>query len=276
VYRSPTRLRPSGENLTGAAGQRHRSWMNELLVGYARVSTEQQDLRQVKDDRQASRETLAGRGSWVLASPSQVVGNQRGERLSRRMSPADAKRVSGRVGVYLVTLFGIQIRRWLEQSGAQRDRLFVRSSWFVDVEIEMHLLLRDPVRPVGRHMVRCKLHANPPLTNGVDDAMPRLVLEDMAAENPSPERALGLQVDRVEHDHVTHHLHHGVDATGCHRPRGQVPYQRCRKPSVLRGGGFTARRPFTEDVLPGNAFPRKTRRAAATQAERTDVDCSGA
>ena len=33
-----------GENLTGVAGQRHRSWMNELLVGYARVSTEQQDL----------------------------------------------------------------------------------------------------------------------------------------------------------------------------------------------------------------------------------------
>ena len=28
----------------GAGGQRHRKWMNELLVGYARVSTEQQDL----------------------------------------------------------------------------------------------------------------------------------------------------------------------------------------------------------------------------------------
>jgi hypothetical protein len=26
------------------AGQRHRRWMNELLVGYGRVSTEQQDL----------------------------------------------------------------------------------------------------------------------------------------------------------------------------------------------------------------------------------------
>jgi hypothetical protein len=26
------------------AGRRHRSWMNELLVGYARVSTEQQDF----------------------------------------------------------------------------------------------------------------------------------------------------------------------------------------------------------------------------------------
>jgi DNA invertase Pin-like site-specific DNA recombinase len=26
------------------AGQRHRRWMNELLVGYARVLTQQQDL----------------------------------------------------------------------------------------------------------------------------------------------------------------------------------------------------------------------------------------
>jgi predicted site-specific integrase-resolvase len=32
------------ENLTGMAGESHRWWMNELLVGYARVSTEQQDL----------------------------------------------------------------------------------------------------------------------------------------------------------------------------------------------------------------------------------------
>jgi hypothetical protein len=31
-------------DLTGIIGQRHRRWMNELLVGYARVSTEQQDL----------------------------------------------------------------------------------------------------------------------------------------------------------------------------------------------------------------------------------------
>ena len=30
--------------LDGGTGQRHRRWMNELLVGYARVSTEQQDL----------------------------------------------------------------------------------------------------------------------------------------------------------------------------------------------------------------------------------------
>jgi hypothetical protein len=31
------------EGLTAAGSQRHRKWMNELMVGYARVSTEQQD-----------------------------------------------------------------------------------------------------------------------------------------------------------------------------------------------------------------------------------------
>jgi hypothetical protein len=30
--------------LTGVGRRRHRRWMNELMVGYARVSTEQEDL----------------------------------------------------------------------------------------------------------------------------------------------------------------------------------------------------------------------------------------
>ena len=43
--RMRTRLRAvASEYLTGVVCQRHRRWMNELLVGYARVSTEQQDL----------------------------------------------------------------------------------------------------------------------------------------------------------------------------------------------------------------------------------------
>jgi predicted site-specific integrase-resolvase len=45
VVHSGTRLRAvASENLTGVVCQGHRRWMNELLVGYARVSTEQQDL----------------------------------------------------------------------------------------------------------------------------------------------------------------------------------------------------------------------------------------
>jgi hypothetical protein len=48
TYRSarwPTLLRAVAESgLTGVVGQRHHRWMNELLVGYTRVSTGQQDL----------------------------------------------------------------------------------------------------------------------------------------------------------------------------------------------------------------------------------------
>ena len=56
-------------------------------------------------------------------------------------------------------------------------------------------------------MVRRQLHADPPLASGVDDAVPLVVLKDMPAEHASPERALGMQVGRVEHDHLAHRLH---------------------------------------------------------------------
>jgi hypothetical protein len=98
--------------------------------------------------------------------------------------------VPGRVGVHLVALVAIQIRSCLEQSGAEGDRLFVRSLWVFDVQVEMHLL-RAAVRPVRGDMVRRQLHADPPLSGGIDDAVPRLVGEDVPAEKPGPERALG-------------------------------------------------------------------------------------
>jgi hypothetical protein len=56
-------------------------------------------------------------------------------------------------------------------------------------------------------MVRRQLHADPPLASSVDNAVPIVVLEDVPAENASPERALGMQVGCVEHDHLTHHVH---------------------------------------------------------------------
>jgi hypothetical protein len=84
--------------------------------------------------------------------------------------------------------------------------LFVRGSRVVDVKVEMHLL-GGPMRPVGRYMVRRQLHADPPLSSGVDDAVPIVVLEDMPAQHACPERALGIQVGGVKHDHLTHHVH---------------------------------------------------------------------
>lgn len=112
----------------------------------------------------------------------------------------------GRVCVHLVTLGGIEIRSWLEQPVPEGDRLFVRGAVVLDVEVQRHLL-GSPVRPVGRHMVRCQLHADPLLSSSVDDAVPIVVLEDVPAEDAGPERALGTQVSRVEHDYLTPHAH---------------------------------------------------------------------
>ena len=47
------------------------------------------------------------------------VGKELGERVLGGLAPADAERVSGRVGVHLVALIGEGIPRRLEQTGAQ-------------------------------------------------------------------------------------------------------------------------------------------------------------
>jgi hypothetical protein len=56
-------------------------------------------------------------------------------------------------------------------------------------------------------MVRCQLRADPPFSSSVDDTVPSVVLKDLPAENACPKRALGMQVSRIEHDHLTHHVH---------------------------------------------------------------------
>ena len=134
--------------------------------------------------------------AWVLRAlawnaSTQAVSNERRERLSGWLPPTDAKRMPGRVRVDLVAVGGIEIRSWSEQSGAERDCLFVRGSRVVDVEVEMHLL-GSPIGPVGRNMVRRQLHTDPPLSSSVDDAVPIVVLEDVPAENACPERTLSI------------------------------------------------------------------------------------
>jgi Resolvase, N terminal domain len=44
ISKGPSCGHVAWENLTGVVCQRHRRWMNELLVGYPRVSTEQRDV----------------------------------------------------------------------------------------------------------------------------------------------------------------------------------------------------------------------------------------
>ena len=90
------------------------------------------------------------------------------------MAPTDAEGMAGGVGVDLVAFGGGEIVGGLQQASAERDDLVVGARRVVDVEIEMDLLRRT-VRPVGRHVVGCKLHTDPPLAVGVDDAVPVVV-----------------------------------------------------------------------------------------------------
>ena len=126
----------------------------------------------------------------------------------RSVPPTDAEGVTGGVGVDLVALGGGEIVGSLQQTSAERDDLIVGARRVVDVEIEMDLL-RCAVGPVGRGVVGCELHADPPLTVGVDDAVPALVGvgDDAPAEHSGPKRALGRQVRRVEHDDLPRDLH---------------------------------------------------------------------
>lgn len=128
------------------------------------------------------------------------------------MPPADAERVASGVGVYLVALLGLEVG-WLKQPGAEPDRCVVGSSRIFDVEVEVHLL-RSPIRPFGRNVVRGQLHTDIPLAGGTDDRMKAVVCKDVPAEDPGPESALGIQIGSIEHDDVTDHVH-GPTVTGC-------------------------------------------------------------
>ena len=46
----------------------------------------------------------------------------------------------GRIRVHLVTFVDLRVRSGLQQPGAERDGLVVRSARVLDVEVELHLL----------------------------------------------------------------------------------------------------------------------------------------
>ncbi len=56
-------------------------------------------------------------------------------------------------------------------------------------------------------MVRRQLHADGPLAGGGEDTVKTVVTEDLPAEHPGPERALGAEISRVEDDDVTDDVH---------------------------------------------------------------------
>jgi hypothetical protein len=56
-------------------------------------------------------------------------------------------------------------------------------------------------------MVRRQLYADAPVARGINDAVKTFIPDDVAANYPGPERALGLHVGRIEHHYLTHHVH---------------------------------------------------------------------
>jgi hypothetical protein len=128
------------------------------------------------------------------------------------MPPSNAKRMTGGVGVYLVTLVGIDVGCRPEKLGSESHRLLVCNPRIFDVEIEVNLL-GAAVRPVGGDVVGCELYADPPLASRINDAMPTLVLEDAASKDPGPECALRMDVRCVEHNDLTHHSHDRIIET---------------------------------------------------------------
>ena len=136
-----------------------------------------------------------------------MLGNEGRQRLRGWLAPADAEGMPGGVGVDLVTFVRIRIRSGSEQSSTEFHSLLVGRAQVLHMQVEMHLLWWAAMRPVGWDMVRCQLHADAPLSSGVDDAMPPLVLEDLTAEHARPERALSVQVGCVENNHLPDHLH---------------------------------------------------------------------
>ncbi len=70
----------------------------------------------------------------------------------------------------------------------------------------MHLL-RRAVWPVGGNVLWRDLDADPLLAGRVDNAVKRLVGEDVPVQHSSPERTFIVQVGGVEHDHASHEVH---------------------------------------------------------------------
>ena len=95
----------------------------------------------------------------------QAIGDERRYCLARWVSPTDAEGVARRVGVNLVALFGVQVA-CLKEPRSQLKGGFVGRARILDVKVEVHLL-RAPVRPLRRQVVRRQLHADMPFTRGI-------------------------------------------------------------------------------------------------------------
>ena len=122
------------ENLTGVGCQRHRRWMNELLVGYARVSTEQQDLTAQRNGLHA-----LGVGDDRIYVDHGLTGTNR-DRPGLRLALAAC-----RAGDTLVVTKLDRLARSLPDARDILDELTKRN-----VKLSLGGSIHDPTDPVGR------------------------------------------------------------------------------------------------------------------------------
>src|SRR5207245_1950255 len=104
---------------------------------------------------------------------------------------------------------GVNLLGRLQHPRTERHDPLVSSLELLDPEVEVDLLRRRPIRPVGRDMVGLKLNTDAWRT--VDDHhVPVLLGIHGAVEHPGPEVALSRQVCRIEDDELIFYSHHVI------------------------------------------------------------------
>ena len=117
------------------------------------------------------------------------------------LNPTQAERMPGRIGVDLEVVGGVAVLRRHEHLRTQRHDTIVRHREVLYPEVEVDLLGRCPVGPVGRDVVGRQLNPDPWVTVN-DHHVPVILGIDSAVKHRSTEAALGGEVCGVEHDHL--------------------------------------------------------------------------
>src|SRR5579883_1830744 len=152
------------------------------------------------------------------------LGLSRGLQIRCASAPTQAERVAGGIRVDLEAFGRREVVGRFQESRAQRECFVMRGLDVIDPQVEMDLLLRRPIGPIGGNVVRRELNAEPPLA--VDQhAVPIAVRFYRAAQQAGPETALGGKVGGVEHDDLSFDLHAVLLGTTAYRIR-VVPWER--------------------------------------------------
>jgi hypothetical protein len=123
------------------------------------------------------------------------------------MAPPDAERMSSWISEDMVPMVASRIilgqqRPSADGAGPSEARLHIRH-----MEVQMDLL-RVPVGPLRRTMLRRVLHTDHPLTRMIDHTVEGVVfVNDAPTEQPRPKRAHLADVSGVQHNDVSHQIH---------------------------------------------------------------------